>query len=168
MAAEFPDTPEQKMVGLGCSLIGMMATRDFVAAHFIKPAHTRTTAASPWTDYRALADWGWEQNLEKMRTATTYMLQEHMDPVMHDLGLPDLDVPREDGTAEPIQWDHKRVTTHDGIEYRVSNVPSVTLHGTENATARLTILPGHWRHAGLPHGCRARLAHQHGHIWPGA
>lgn len=61
--------------------------------------------------------------MKRMSSATTAMIK-YLDPVMRDLGLPELNVPEDGGTAEPRILDHRRTTTHDGIEYKVSETAS--------------------------------------------
>jgi len=46
----YTDAEYKLLMMEGCSLIGMMATPDNVAATFIRPAYTHSTAASPFDD----------------------------------------------------------------------------------------------------------------------
>jgi len=113
----------QQQVNQGCTLFGMMSTRDAVAARFIRPENTRTTAASPWTDYSAFKDWGWEIDWETVNKWESDMLQDSFQPAMQTLGLPDVMTVTEGGSAKARIWWHKHDTTHDGILYRVSDIP---------------------------------------------
>jgi hypothetical protein len=124
--AVFPeDSRILKMVADGCTLIGMMSTRDEVAAHFLNPKNTLKTAESPWKDPQSIHDWGWDfVQDQEAEIETVQDMKDYLDPVMRDLGLPGLNVPEEGGTLEPRYWLHNRVTNHAGIEYKVSIIAS--------------------------------------------
>ncbi|KAL5376935.1 hypothetical protein PMIN06_011265 [Paraphaeosphaeria minitans] len=139
----FPDDhPLLEAVAQGCSLIGMMATQDEVAARFIRPAHTYKTAASPWTDWNSLHDWGYDLDDDFADEFYIADLRIHLDVVMHDLGLPRLEVVGKGGSAEPRAWDHNRVTTHNGIEYRVTGAWYHFLMDVEHGLILATVTYG--------------------------
>ncbi|KAF2440894.1 hypothetical protein P171DRAFT_84972 [Karstenula rhodostoma CBS 690.94] len=117
--ALFPDDhPLLQTIAEGCSLIGMMSTRDEVAARFLKPAHTRKTAESPWTEWKSLKDWGYNFDEEGSYDAHAKHQKTYLDPVMRSLGLPELNVVEDGGSSEPRIWEHGRATIHDGVEYK--------------------------------------------------
>jgi len=97
----------------GCSLLGMMSTRDSVAASFIRPEYTHRSAESEFTDPKALQDWG-------------YSLDDTLDPfdfvpefgnMIEDLRLKRISPVEGGGTAVNTDWTHDYTTTHDGIQY---------------------------------------------------
>ncbi|KAJ4344817.1 uncharacterized protein N0V89_012561 [Didymosphaeria variabile] len=108
----------EELVEKGCTLMGMMLTKDEVAANFMRPAHSRTTAESTWTNWQSLNDWGWDLTPPAIHKLRTITMNPVLDPVMQDLGLPPLNVPSDGGFAEAREWYHDHATTHDGILYK--------------------------------------------------
>lgn len=120
-----PDIPAyRELMDSGCSLIAMMTKKDAAAARYVRPVNTLTTAASQWTDFQSLNDWGWELDPKSDRLIWSEWFKPSIDLAMKDLGLPPLKMSIEGGTSMPRVWDHTRDTVHDSVQYRVSVVAS--------------------------------------------